>query len=144
MSKRSQKMWVGVDCVGGALLGLLTGKARMKLPKDAEIVHVRCGEMFNIAEFLVRSEEYPELETGMRIPIEVGDSCEKIVSISPQHAQSLSELVRCFKKMIEEGYKSLRLCDYPVFLRGGLGTGQAKELTTRCCDELVQILEEGE
>ena len=70
MSIKGKQKYVGVDYVSDSLIGLLTGKLKMKLPKDAEIVHVRFGEHFNIAEFLVRSEEYPELETGMEIPME--------------------------------------------------------------------------
>lgn len=68
MSLRRKQMWIGVS--QNEIHGLLTGKFKMDLPEDAEIVHVRSGGHMDLVEFLVRSETYPELEMGMRIPTE--------------------------------------------------------------------------
>jgi len=68
MSRRTRQKYVAVNA--DEILGLLTGKYVMELPDDAEIVYVRSGVMFNMVEFLVRSEQYAELETGSMIPTE--------------------------------------------------------------------------
>lgn len=126
MLKRRKQKYIGVDYANDTLIGLLTGKCRIELPKDAEILHVRAGEMFSIAEFLVRSKEYAELETGAVMPTE-NPSYETIVSVSTQHAYSLSELVKYFKKMIEQGH----IPDTP---------SRNNELTAGYCDELLEDL----
>lgn len=130
MSKRNKEKYIGVDYVRGDLLDLLTGKARLVLPEDVEIVHTRSGTLFNVAEFLVRSEEYAELETGYVIPIEVV-LCEKITTITTQHTYSLSEMVKWFKKLIEEG----NIPDEPA-------GGRSDELTAAYCDELLEDLKQ--
>lgn len=65
--KMMSQKYIGIDIT--ILPDILTGKAHIDLPKDAEILHVRYDEYYMRAEFLVRSTEYPELKTGQSIPI---------------------------------------------------------------------------
>jgi hypothetical protein len=118
---------VDVEFMGGTLLELLRGKRRLILPKDALIMRVGEGKHFNSAEFVIKSEEYDELQTGWEIPIDM-PLAEQIVSLCPQHAHSLAKLVIWFRKMIRDGH----MPD---------GEGRSDQLTAEYCEELLEALE---
>lgn len=125
MALACKKKWLSIN-MGGDLCAILTGRMRLNIPKDAEIQFASSGDRYNMADFLMVSDEFDPLQPGMVIPGEQVE-VEPIVSLSYEHAHALTHMIETFLEIIKKNPQP------PA-------SGRSDELTSAYCEELKEVL----
>jgi len=113
-----------VDCE--YLPAFMRGELMIQIPDDARVEAIKDCNGFRRFAFRISSKHYRSIPNGNIVIGKIARP-EPCVPITEQHAHSLIELVKYFRKMVKDGV-------VPE------GEGRSDALTTEYCDDLLEGL----